>query len=119
LLPYLPGGLPYRIVFMERELHEVLASQATMLRRLGASGGPLDDEGLAKLLGRELEHIHRWLSGQEHMRIHRVRYNALFTAPDDEVGRLAEFLGLSNRAHAMKAVIDPRLYRQRQGAPHT
>ena len=38
LVPELPVDRPYRIVFMERELDEVLASQSTMLARSGRSG---------------------------------------------------------------------------------
>src|SRR5438067_7880099 len=35
LLPYLPAGEEYRIVFMHRALEEVTASQSAMLKRLG------------------------------------------------------------------------------------
>src|SRR3569833_79554 len=41
LLPALPGGYEYRVLFMLRDMHEVLASQDTMLRRLGRCGADL------------------------------------------------------------------------------
>lgn len=39
LLPYLPDGRAYRILFMERDLDEVLASPQRMLTRLGRPSG--------------------------------------------------------------------------------
>jgi hypothetical protein len=41
LLFVLPDGRDYRIVFMQRPLPEVVASQAEMIRRRGTSGAPL------------------------------------------------------------------------------
>ena len=41
LLFALPPGREYRVIFMQRPLPEVVASQAEMIRRRGTSGAPL------------------------------------------------------------------------------
>ncbi len=46
LLPYLPDGYDYRIVFMRRAMPEILASQRTMLIRQGEDPDKVSDEQL-------------------------------------------------------------------------
>ncbi len=47
LLNYLPANNSYKVVFMRRNLHEVLASQAKMLERRGEESHTEDDDLLA------------------------------------------------------------------------
>jgi hypothetical protein len=54
LLPCLPAGEEYRIVFMHRDLHEVVASQRAMLARLARAGARLSDSVLARTYTRQL-----------------------------------------------------------------
>ena len=46
LLPYLSPQHMYKIIFVQRPLQEVLASQAAMLERRGAQSGEADDQAL-------------------------------------------------------------------------
>src|SRR5262245_31961291 len=73
LLYHLPGGERYRVIFLERDLGEVLLSQEKMLRRLGRPAAPADEMRRAYTL--HLERLHRWLSRQGHLGVLRVRYN--------------------------------------------
>jgi hypothetical protein len=50
LLPSLPRDRRYRVIFMERPLAEVVASQRAMLERLRKSGVDTSDERLPLLL---------------------------------------------------------------------
>ena len=43
LLRHLPGSHPYRVVFMVRDIREVVASQRVMLERSGKAGGGLPE----------------------------------------------------------------------------
>src|SRR5438067_9503936 len=72
LLYDLPSTERYRIVFMERDLDEVLDSQEKMLRRLGRPAAPRDEMIRAYTL--HLNRLHRWLADQAHMAVLRVRY---------------------------------------------
>src|SRR5687767_1046860 len=49
LLYDLPSQFDYRVIFMRRNLDEVLASQQKMLERKGKAGGAATDEEMARL----------------------------------------------------------------------
>lgn len=54
LLPHLDPRLKYRIVHMVRPIREVVASQRTMVSRLGRAGADVSDEALTAILERQL-----------------------------------------------------------------
>ncbi|MEJ2343672.1 MAG: hypothetical protein P8Y10_15925, partial [Gemmatimonadales bacterium] len=60
-LPYLPPDLNYRVIFMQRDLTEVLASQRRMLAARGEDSDT-DDERLQGLFGDHLGEASRLLS---------------------------------------------------------
>jgi hypothetical protein len=111
LLYDLPPGECYRIVFMERDLTEVLASQRKMLLRRGKPVGA-DDE-MRRSLELHLAKLNVWLDAQPHIAVRRVGYNALLGQPLAEAGRVAEFLGRPLDVERMAAAVDPALYRNR------
>ena len=57
LLYHLPAGERYRVLFLERDLGEVLLSQEKMLRRLGRPAAPADEMRRAYTL--HLERLRR------------------------------------------------------------
>ena len=112
LLEYLPSTYHYKIVFMRREIAEILASQKQMLIRRGeASDG--DDGQMAEIFQEHLKRVRVWLANQPNMDILYVDYNALMADPDPEIKKVAEFLELSEKLEAMLAVPDKKLYRQK------
>lgn len=114
LLPKLPPTERYKIVFMERDFDEMLASQERMLARLGRPAAPRDQ--IIPAFTQHLERVHQWLSRQPHVAVLRVRYRSLVERPAEEVARLDEFLG--GRLDVARAVgaVDPSLYRNRAAA---
>src|SRR5579884_4086277 len=111
LLYDLPPGETYRILFMERDLDEVLASQEKMLTRLGRTPAPR--ERIRPAFVQHLERLHEWLSRQPNMSLLRVRYNDLMERPRQEAERVRDFLGGAD-VEAMAATVDPALYRNRK-----
>ncbi len=114
LLPHLPPTYSYRVVFMRRNLAEVLASQRQMLASRGETTNDAEDARLAALFERHLEQTEHWLAAQPHMPTLYVSYNALLAQPSEEVERISAFLGGGLDVAAMQRVIDRSLYRQRQ-----
>ena len=112
LLYDLPPGETYRIVFMERDLEEVLASQEKMLGRLGRTPGPREDTRRAYAV--HLERLHGWLRRQANMTVLCVRYNDLLERPREQADRVWEFLGGRADAEGMVKAVDPSLYRNRK-----
>lgn len=116
LLEHLPPAYSYRIIFMERETKEILASQRRMLARrneeLKSSDGEVEQQFL-----RHLSTLRPWLARQANMDVWYVSYNALIADPQLFCGRLIEFLELPLNLERMVAVPNRELYRNRaQGA---
>ena len=112
LLEYLPPGYKYKIVFMRREIAEILASQKQMLIRRGENSDS-DDEQMAEMFQEHLKRVRVWLANQPNMDVLYVDYNALMAEPDHEIKAVAEFLSLNENLDAMLAVPDKKLYRQK------
>ena len=112
LLEYLPSDYKYKIVFMLREIAEILASQKQMLIRRGEASRA-DDQKMAEQFQEHLKRVRVWLANQPNMEILYVDYNALMAEPEPEITAVAEFLGLTDELAAMLAVPDKKLYRQK------
>jgi hypothetical protein len=111
LLYDLPRAERYKIIFMERDLDEMLLSQDKMLQRLGRPSAPRDQIRRSFLL--HLEKLHAWLSGQPNMRVLRVSYNDLVERSENEAVRVRELLDFPVDVQKMAAAVDPSLYRNR------
>ncbi len=113
LLEYLPANYKYKIIFMRREIAEILASQKQMLIRRGEPSEG-DDQKMAEMFQEHLKRVRVWLANQPNMKILYVDYNALMSDPASQVEAVAEFLGLNDQLAAMLAVPDKKLYRQKK-----
>lgn len=113
LLQDLPAEQTYRVVFMQRRMEEVLASQRQMLVRRGQPTDAVSDEKMAAMFEKHLAKIREWLAAQPNMRVLYVKYNDILESPAELAARVNEFLDNSLDAEAMAAVVDEQLYRQR------
>ncbi len=113
LLYDLPQDRSYRVVFMRRELGEVVASQKKMLERLGKPQSKQDDEGMADLFRRQLADFEKWVEGQDCLQILYVNYRDMIEDAQPQVARIKEFLGRDLDTSAMADVVTPSLYRNR------
>lgn len=113
LLESLPPGYTYKILFMQREMAEILASQRQMLARRGELGGPVDDAQMARLFEKHLESIQAWLAKQKNLQVLYVPYTDLVRQPEAQIKALATFLAVPLDTEAMLAVPDPALYRNK------
>lgn len=116
LLPHLPLHYHYKIIFMEREMKEILASQRQMLLRKGEKVGPRQDTRLSIAFSQHLRTIKAWLRRQKNFAVLYINYNRLLNHPNVEIAKIGPFLDVSLNVAAMPKVIDPRLYRQRATA---
>ncbi len=112
LLYDLPRERQYRVVFMRRNVDEILASQKAMLGRLGREGGKASDEDLAKIFARKLQAFEAWIKQWPCFRMIHVDYQEAVRDPQTQAERVSEFLG-GLRIERMAAAVDPSLYRQR------
>lgn len=113
LLYDLPASRQYRVVFMRRELEEVIASQDEMLSHLGKKGKDIDREQLSEIYRRQLGEIEEWLAEQPNFRVLSVRYSEVLVNPEAVVDEINIFLDNTLNTAEMLEVPDPNLYRQR------
>lgn len=113
LLKHLPANYRYRVVFMRREMDEVLASQQRMLVRRGEETGHVGDAKMAQMFRRHLHQVQDWLARQPNVEVLYVHYGDVLSDPAGEAQRLNRFIDGSLDAEAMATVVDPKLYRQR------
>ena len=114
LLYDLPKEYRYRVVFTQRKLEEVIASQNVMLERQEKEGGGLSDQKLLDVFAAEIDRARQWLAEQPNFEVLYVDYNEFIQEPAPQVARINEFLGGQLDVEAMTVVVDPTLYRQRR-----
>ena len=110
----LPEGPRYRVLWMERDLSEVVRSQRALLAGMGREPeDDLSDARVAEVLGQQLEEVARALDGRADVERLVVRHADLIAAPLSEAERVDRFLGGGLAVAAMAARVDPALYRIR------
>ena len=112
LLYNLPLNEKYRVIFMERDLDEVLESQEKMLARLGRPAVPRHQMRQSYTI--HLQRLHAWLQQQSHMVVLRVSYNDLLKQPAHLAERVSTFLDGRTDASRMAESVDPSLYRNKK-----
>ncbi len=115
LLQHLPPKYTYRVLFMRRNMEEILASQRKMLLRRGEDPDRIDDAEMAAMFEKHLAKTYAWLDAQPHIAYLNVDYNRMLAEPEALIERVDAFLGGRLETGPMAAVIDPALYRQRLG----
>ncbi len=112
LLPHLPDNFNYRVIFMRRDLTEVVSSQNAMLTVRGAATG--DDDGrTTALLQEHLRDVERLLSNRACFRTIQLQHGQVLRAPLEQAKRVNDFLGGELDVERMAAAVDKRLYRNR------
>lgn len=114
LLFDLPEDRRYRIIFMRRDLDEVLRSQRKMLERRGEPSGT-DDAEMKRTFIAHLADVEEHLEKRPNCETLFVNYRRAVEAPAKEVDRIVGFLRAELDKAAMVAATDPKLYRQRAG----
>src|SRR5512142_2529076 len=112
LLEHLPPEHRYKVLFMERQIPEILASQRKMLARRNETSNVPDAEMEAQFR-EHLKAIKYWLARQPNMEVMYVDYNRMMAKPDELCPKIVEFLGLPLDVEKMRSVPNEKLYRNR------
>ncbi|MCS6991873.1 MAG: alkaline phosphatase family protein [Chitinophagales bacterium] len=115
LLVNLPPKYDYRIIFMQRDLDEVIRSQQIMLGKNPANY-PL---ALAEAFKKQLEKCEAMFRRHPNMKVLHVRYADAIAQPLETAETVAAFLNEELDVEQMAAVVDRSLYRNKMPAPHT
>ena len=112
LLKELPSDNNYKVLFMNRNLDEVLASQAKMLSRREETSDT-DDKQMKEIWENHLWKVKYQLKHQTHFEALELRYKDMIERPGEQAMRIATFLGGLD-AEKMAGVVDEQLYLNRR-----
>ncbi|MEM7391921.1 MAG: hypothetical protein AAF492_06190, partial [Verrucomicrobiota bacterium] len=112
LLPFLRSGLDYRILYIERDLKEVMASQRKMLERSGKPGAAVSDDKLVDVFQKQIEQVKGIVEKSEIPTCY-LDYRQTVEEPEKVARKMARFLGEKFDIKNMAAAVDRKLYRQK------
>ena len=114
LLKYLPSDNKYKVIFMRRNIEEIIASQNKMLLRLGQDHDAKGNAKMATKFERHLQQIDRWLSTQINIEILNVIYSDVIRDPHHYSDIVNRFLDGKLNVPKMAQTVERSLYRQRK-----
>jgi hypothetical protein len=112
LLKSLPTDLNYKVLFIRRDLDEILASQKKMLARR-SEAHEITPEKMRELFQDDLWRSGWLLKNRPQFEAIDVHYTAILAEPAEQARRINAFLGGRLDVGAMAGAVDPSLYRNR------
>lgn len=112
LLKYLPKeNQKYKIIFVNREMNEIIKSQRKMLRK----DEKKYSKSLIKAFLKELKGVKRWVKTEPNKELINVHFERIIKNPMKEIDKIVKFLGVPLDKEKMKEAVDPSLYRSKVG----
>jgi hypothetical protein len=115
LIQHLPDENDYRVIFMRRDLDEVLSSQDKMIQRLGAADAAADREAMKEAYRNDIVRTRLLCRKRSNFEMIEIQYKATVEDPVETARRVNEFLGGRLDEAAMRRAVDESLYRNRAG----
>lgn len=112
LIPHLPQRLAFRVIVMNRDLDEIVASQHRMLERGHQESAKLADAQLKTFLRQQLTLAVNLLQAHGVPTL-LVSHAEALQQPELVASRVQDFLGRPLELSAMSRVVDSMLYRER------
>lgn len=113
LLYNLPSDKNYKIIFMKRNMKEIIASQRIMLERHKRNRDDGNDEQMASLSEKHVHQIEIWLGKQNNIDTLYVNYNNVIERPRENAEAVNHFLESILDVDSMIKTVDKSLYRNR------
>jgi hypothetical protein len=105
-LQYLPEGR-YKIIYMERDMHEIVNSMSKM-------AGINYDNRLPQILTKLNDYIKDMITKKDNTNSIFINYNEFIRDPNADLETICKFLNVELDINIMKSVIDKKLYRIRK-----
>ena len=113
LLVHLPLNYKYKIIFMERHLVEVIASQQKMLFRMGKTkNAETFSLSLLQTYEKTIKEVKEWMAKYENIEVLFVPYDEVLAAPVDWAKQISHFVGKELDIDAMGRVVDAGMKRE-------
>ena len=113
LLVHLPAKFDYKIIFMRRDMTEVMRSQQIMLGKKAEVEKNAYPIVLSEAFKKQLEKAEGWISRSPNAEVLFVDYSEVIEHPDEVAENIAEFIGEDLDIDAMAKAVDAQLYRNK------
>jgi hypothetical protein len=113
LIKDLPDENEYRVIFMRRDLDEVLASQEKMIERLDQGDTAADAEAMKEAYRNDIVRARLLCRKSPHMELIEIHYSETVGDPAASARKVNAFLGGRLDEQAMRAAVDKSLYRNK------
>ncbi|NOZ33952.1 MAG: tetratricopeptide repeat protein [Chlorobi bacterium] len=111
LLFALPDRYNYKIIFMNRNINEILISQHKMLAEQGKVKPDMFSVGLQNAFLKTLERTQAWAEKKHNVEILYINHRDLILNPNSEVEKVATFTRKNFNIKDAASVVDQKLYR--------
>ncbi|MES2641380.1 MAG: sulfotransferase domain-containing protein [Myxococcota bacterium] len=115
LLKDLPDDNRYKVIFMRRDLNEVIASQNKMIKHRGEVD-ETNDKMMIEAYLNHLAAVRILVRKRPNFEMVEVRYDTAVHQPAEAARQVNAFLGGTLPEDRMREVVDAELYRNRKGA---
>lgn len=109
LLKHLDPEYRYKVIFMNRDLTEIIQSQQKM-RGKDIETLPLS---LFKAFERQLDHVELWKENEPGIELLNINYTDVLENPEQEIASIQNFIGIKLDVANMVGCVDKSLYRNR------
>jgi hypothetical protein len=113
LLTWLPETYDYKVIFMQRDLREVIASETTMLLKRGQDIQVSSEEQTRMVYQQHLDKVEKFLSNRRCFSTLTMNYRDALERPQEAARKMRDFVGRPLNIEQMARVADPSLYRNR------
>src|SRR5690606_37939371 len=93
LLKFMHAEYQYKVIFMRRNMAEILASQKKMLINRDEDPDVAPDEEIAALFEKHLNSVMDWMAAQPNVSVIYIHYSDMLANPLPQIAQLNEFLG--------------------------
>ena len=113
LIKYLPVELYYKIIYIIRDLDEIILSQERMLSEKNIKDDTINSNELKKLFFKDLRQTRNWVNKELHCDYLEIFHSKLLANPEPEIERLKSFFKIDANKTSVLKVIDNKLYRSK------
>jgi len=114
IISCLPDDLEYKVIFMQRDLDEILASQAQMLSNRYRCVDKEQDLVLKRIFQESIKSVQAYMAQQPNFSFLPCSYSNIVKDPMPEIIMIEEYLNIRLEKRNMAECVDPGLYRQRK-----
>ena len=116
---YLPMNYKYRIVFMERNILEIISSQHKMLLKEGkVTNADVLPSHLIEKYNQTLKKVKEWAQKQPNIEILYIKYAEINESPFMQAMLVNDFFEGKLNVEKMAAVVENKLYREKIKSPN-